>query len=312
MQGGTTPVWQEAKVPFSNFRLSPNVSVESPRSDAQTAKQAAESRPHDRVQSVSGNCWVPFIPPERLFRLKIQHRSPGVFKPGSPYHGDERTGTTEMERMSDTASIFDQGASLVPDLITEPDERRILLRIGEAPWLAELSRRVQHYGYRYDYRARASGRHVPAAPFPRWASVVAERLAPWFGGAAPEQCIVNEYRPGQGIGMHADHAVFGPVVVSLSLGDDWPMRFRRRSVHPYARDALPDDGVAVLPRRSALVLAGPARTGWMHGIDRDDGRRAACVSATFRTLARSLPGSDEGRIGAMSGDASATARCKVR
>ena len=201
--------------------------------------------------------------------------------------------------MSGTASIFDQGASLVPDLITEPEERRILLRIGEAPWLAELSRRVQHYGYRYDYRARASGRHVPAAPFPRWASVVAERLAPWFGGAAPEQCIVNEYRPGQGIGMHADHAVFGPVVVSLSLGDDWPMRFRRRSVRPYARDALPDDEVAVLPRRSALVLADPARTEWMHGIGRGDGRRrrAVRVSATFRTLARSLPGRTKGASG---------------
>ena len=38
-----------------------------------------------------------------------------------------------------------------------------------------------------------------------------------FGGALPEQCIVNEYRPGQAIGMHADHRDFGPVVASLSL-----------------------------------------------------------------------------------------------
>ena len=74
---------------------------------------------------------------------------------------------------------------------------------------------------------------IPAAPFPRWAEVMAERMAPWFVGAAPEQCIVNEYRPGQGIGMHADHADFGPVVASLSLADDWPMQFRRRSVRPY-------------------------------------------------------------------------------
>ena len=116
---------------------------------------------------------------------------------------------------------------------------------------------------------------------------MAERLAPWFDGEVAEQCIVNEYRPGQGIGMHADHAQFGQVVASLSLAADWPMRFRRRSVRPYARDGLPGDEVAVLPRRSALVLAGPARSAWMHGIDRAAGRgRAVRVSATFRTLAR--------------------------
>ena len=87
--------------------------------------------------------------------------------------------------------------------------------------------------------------------------------------------------------MHADHAQFGPVVASLSLADDWPMRFRPRSVRPYARDGVPGDEVVVLPRRSALVLAGPARTAWMHGIDRAAGRgRVVRVSATFRTLTR--------------------------
>ena len=184
-----------------------------------------------------------------------------------------------------SGSIFDQGAVLVPALVTPAEERRLLQRIAEAPWMTDIGRRVQHYGFNYDYRG--SGPPVPAAPFPRWAEVMADRLAPWFEGALPEQCIVNEYQVGQGIGMHADHAQFGPVVASLSLADDWPMRFRPRSVRPYARDGLPGDEVVVLPRCSALVLAGPARTAWMHGIDRAAGRgRAVRVSATFRTLAR--------------------------
>ena len=130
----------------------------------------------------------------------------------------------------DTTSVFAQGAVIVPDFVTPAEEARILQRIGEAPWLAELSRRVQHYGYRYDYRG--ASRPVPAAPFPRWAEVMAERLGAHFGGVLPVQRIVNEYRPGQGIGMHADHADFGPVVASLSLADDWPMQFRRRTVRP--------------------------------------------------------------------------------
>ncbi len=184
-------------------------------------------------------------------------------------------------------TIFDHGAAIVPDIVTEAEEQRILLRIAQAPWLTDLSRRVQHYGYRYDYRSPGTGRHDPAPPFPRWAEVVATRLAPLFHGRRPEQCIVNEYRPGQGIGMHADHASFGPVVVSLSLGDAWTMLFRPRAARPYVREGLASDEVALLPRRSVLVLRGQARSAWMHGIDpaANAQRSTTRISATFRTLA---------------------------
>ena len=184
-------------------------------------------------------------------------------------------------------SIFQHGAALVPDVVTEAEERRILLRIAQAPWMTDLSRRVQHYGSRYDYRAPGNGRHDPAPPFPRWAAVIAGRLQPLFGGRLPEQCIVNEYRPGQGIGMHADHASFGDVVVSLSLAAAWTMNFRPRSRRPYVRGGLASDEVVLLPRRSALVLRGPARHTWMHGIDpaANAGRSETRLSATYRTLA---------------------------
>ena len=187
---------------------------------------------------------------------------------------------------NDAASIFRQGAAILPDILTEAEERRILMRIGDAPWMTDLGRRVQHYGFRYDYRDRASSRRTPAPAFPRWAHVMAARLRPLFDGAAPEQCIVNEYRPGQGIGMHADHDDFGPVVVSLSLGAAWQMHFRPRRIRPYVRDAMTSDETAPLPRRSALVLRGPARQDWMHGIDRAANARqhATRVSATFRTM----------------------------
>ena len=182
-------------------------------------------------------------------------------------------------------SIFAHGAVIVPDFVTPAEEERVLLRIAQAPWMTELRRRVQHYGYRYDYRG--ASRPEPAAPFLPWVDAMADRLREHFGGTLPVQCIVNEYRPGQGIGMHADHADFGPVVASLSLAADWPMRFRPRSVRPYARDGLPGDEVAVLPRRSVLVLSGRARSAWMHGIDRTDtaAEAATRLSATFRTLA---------------------------
>ena len=187
--------------------------------------------------------------------------------------------------MARDTSIFAHGAVIVPDFVTPAEEARLLLRIAEAPWLPELRRRVQHYGYRYSYSG--DGSREPAPTFPRWAACMADRLRTHFAGALPVQCIVNEYRPGQGIGMHADHRQFGPVVASLSLGADWPMRFRPRAARPYAAGALPGDEVTVLPRRSVLVLAGHARHRFMHGIDRRDSapETATRVSATFRTLA---------------------------
>ena len=182
--------------------------------------------------------------------------------------------------------IRDYGAVLVHDFVSLPEEVRLLNLINAASWSTELRRRVQHYGFRYDYRARVSERARPATPFPKWARVLGVRLGPYFAGRAPEQCIVNEYVPGQGIASHADHRSFGPVVASLSLGDDWPMYFRAPG-QAYARHSLASDQVLVLPRRSVLVLTGPARRAWLHGID--PAHSADCartrVSATFRTLA---------------------------
>ena len=109
--------------------------------------------------------------------------------------GGRRTGDSRSVG-EDDMSIFDQGARLVPDIVTEAEERRILMRVADAPWLSDLSRRVQHYGYRYSYTSRNAGRHTPAPAFPRWAIVIADRLRPLFDGVLPEQCIVNEYRSG--------------------------------------------------------------------------------------------------------------------
>ena len=40
-----------------------------------------------------------------------------------------------------------------PELVTEAEERRILLRIAEAQWMTEIGRRVQHYGYERVFEA---------------------------------------------------------------------------------------------------------------------------------------------------------------
>ena len=99
----------------------------------------------------------------------------------------------------------------------------------------------------------------------------------------PENCVINEYIPPQGIGPHRDYSDFGPTVACLSLGSDIVMDFanlEQNLKHPI-----------LVPARSFWVISGPARFEWTHGIaprlhDLIAGerrRRSRRVSITFRT-----------------------------
>lgn len=191
--------------------------------------------------------------------------------------------------------LFDDGTDDLPlppglelrtDWVDAGKAERLLKKIDDAPWIADLQRRVQHYGYRYRYRG--TGRACPEklGDLPDWAAGLAKRLA--AEGVFPEppdQVIVNEYLPGQGIAAHIDHPrAFGDVVATLSLGDSWVMTFRRRGARDDQRDVL-------LPERSLAVMRSEARYGWTHEIAKRhketiDGkrRRKRRVSVTFRTV----------------------------
>lgn len=176
------------------------------------------------------------------------------------------------------------GLTIIEDFIDTDEEARLLTAIDEAPWNTTLKRRVQHYGMRYDYDRKtvtATERESPSVPpIPEWCGFLVERLA-----FIPDQLIINEYMPGQGIARHTDAPIFGSPIVSLSLGSMCEMVFRCR-----------DSGAAVgviLPPRSLLVMDGDARSRWTHEIparltDCIGGRRlkrTRRVSLTFRVLA---------------------------
>ncbi len=175
------------------------------------------------------------------------------------------------------------GLQVVPDFVSQSEELRLLHLIDESPWINDLKRRVQHYGYRYDYQKRDLSREDFLGPMPAWARVLGERLVEAkFFATSPDQVIVNEYLPGQGIASHIDReSCFGEVVASLSLASATVMDF----ICGGERVGVP------LPPRSLVALRGPARHVWRHGItarltDRIDGQvleRARRVSLTFRT-----------------------------
>lgn len=102
----------------------------------------------------------------------------------------------------------------------ERDEVALLAAVNAEPWPSDLKRRVQHYGYRYDYKARKVDPSMYLGPLPAWAKPLTARLvADSYMPLCPDQLIVNEYEPGQGITAHVDCvSCFGPVVCSITLG----------------------------------------------------------------------------------------------
>lgn len=186
---------------------------------------------------------------------------------------------------------FPSGLKYIHDYLSCSEAETLLAEVDAQPWLSDLRRRVQHYGYRYDYQARSVDRRMYLGDLPGWARPLAHRLhAEGAFPEVPDQLIVNNYEPGQGIAPHIDCIpCFGPVVASLSLGSTYLMDMSR------------DDASAsiALRPRSLLVLSGEARYHWRHGIrsrrsDILDGARVPRgrrVSLTFRKviMARAAP-----------------------
>ena len=193
--------------------------------------------------------------------------------------------------------IQDRGMHRIPEIrglyyfcgfLEEHAQRAFIKCIDTRPWRTDLERRVQHYGWRYDYRTRTVTQDMDLGPLPDWVADVASRLysETKLFERVPDQAIVNEYRPGQGIALHADRQCFGDTVATLSLGDDWEMRLRP------VRGTAKEDRRIMLARGSVLILTADSRSRWMHGIDRRRMERSTIgqrerqrrLSLTFRTM----------------------------
>ena len=157
--------------------------------------------------------------------------------------------------------------------------------------MTSLERAVQHYGWRYDYRSRAVTTDMRIGVLPDWVEQLAERLYRETGtfDRVPDQAIVNEYLPGQGIAMHIDRQCFGDTVATVSLGDCLADglcgRWARTDPEPCAWCLAPWLGVDPERRSQAPVAAwhreAQAVTACECGSWRPRERR---VSVTFRTV----------------------------
>ena len=159
-----------------------------------------------------------------------------------------------------------KGLHYLPKFITPEEQAEIAANIDASPWRKDLKRRVQHYGYVYDYRARKIEPKHYLGDLPDFLEPLAERIfsqTNLFSGK-PVQAIVNEYVGNQGISFHYDALTFGPEIATISLMEPWRMEF-----HPsYDRDRVFGDRNAVLEVGSCLIMTGDSRYKWYHSIPR--------------------------------------------
>ena len=170
------------------------------------------------------------------------------------------------------------GLKYVSDFITVDEERALVEAIDQQPWLNNLKRRVQHYGYKYDYKARAVTPSSYIGALPEWIEEIVVRLP-----FKADQAIVNEYLPGQGISAHVDCVpCFGDMIASLSIVSGAVMQF--------TNDQEKHD--MYLEPRSLIILSSEARYKWTHAIparksDMVNGfkiQRERRISLTFRKI----------------------------
>ena len=144
------------------------------------------------------------------------------------------------------------GLQYIPNFISAAKEQSLIEAIDQQPWLNDLKRRVQHYGYKYDYKARAVTNDSYLGPIPEWVIPIALKLS-----FKPDQVIVNEYEPGQGISTHVDCVpCFGDMIASITLGSGATMQFT---------NADHKDEIYLGPR-SLITLSDLARYDWTHAI----------------------------------------------
>ena len=169
------------------------------------------------------------------------------------------------------------------NFISKEEATELLNEINKKTWNLTLKRRTQHYGYYYDYKTSHLDLSAKTEPLPDFIKFILPKLQALeiLKDFNPDQLIINEYLPGQGISSHIDKVSdFEEKICSISLGSDVIMEFRKGGEKNEVR----------LRENSIVILTEDARFKWSHGIparksDKLNGitqERRSRVSLTFR------------------------------
>jgi alkylated DNA repair protein alkB family protein 8 len=193
------------------------------------------------------------------------------------------------------------GFTLYRDFISPATEEQLISEIDSQPWVVDYDRRLQYYGYRNElespYDLVAFPVQIPPLMYQLSKDIVQQNILL----TQPDQVIINEYSPGQGIRPHTDRNYFENQICGVNLGSGCVMRFIKKS----GGDVVDYE----VPRRSLYVMQDEARFKWNHAIpprkkDNIGGNlqhRDRRLSITYRKvkIAKVKPINPEGKVAEM-------------
>ena len=193
------------------------------------------------------------------------------------------------------------GLFLYPDFISAGAEEELLKEIDEQLWMVDYARRLQYYGFRNELEEPYQLIAIPLQIPPRMHKLSEEIVDKRLLDLQPDQVIINEYMPGEGIRPHKDRNYYENQICGVNLGSSCVMRFIR------GKNLEIVD--VEIPRRSLYIMQDDARKKWSHGIpprkkDTIEGQlrhRARRVSITYRKVkpAKVNRINPEGRVAAI-------------
>jgi alkylated DNA repair dioxygenase AlkB len=179
-----------------------------------------------------------------------------------------------------------KGLYFCENIISENEENNILNKANQQIWLNDLSRRVQHYGYKYNYKSRKINKNDYLGVLPDWTNNMVNIIFSLIKNKninLPyqkfDQLIINEYKTGQSIGPHIDcEPCFKDGIVTVTMGCSGIMTFTHKKTK-VSHDVK-------LKRRSVAIMTGESRYDWTHEINKYKNKNFTNhnprVSFTFR------------------------------
>jgi alkylated DNA repair dioxygenase AlkB len=150
-----------------------------------------------------------------------------------------------------------QGLLVFPEWISLAEEMVLIAEIDALEWDTRIKRRVQHYGYTFQYSRLNVDDSKPPTSFPHLCGKLLERDE--LKGGEYNQLTINEYIPGIGIASHCDtHSAFSDTIAVVSICGSTCVEY----VSHDERERVS----VVIPRRSLYLMSGDSRYGWRHAI----------------------------------------------
>jgi len=180
-------------------------------------------------------------------------------------------------------SINLNGFSLVKNYLTENEEVDLINQINNKVWIKDYQRNLQYYNYRNELFEPYDLIPIPNKIPDFLQKLIDKMILDGVVTERPDQIIINEYKPGEGLKPHFDRKdYYQNTIVGISLESGTVIEFYK----------IPEKKKIYIPRRSLYILKDDARYLWKHGIparkkdvvDNKEIPRQTRISITFRNV----------------------------